>query len=148
MSNLDINGLRKDEELVVRKRRRNSLAPFTPIAPLPNRSSRLNGPNPFYLLAVVTKTAYKLFLDITYEMDIQTNVCILATKGLTQTEQTIRARYVRELMKNNLVKRIIGDKKRLFPTRLEISTGGVMVNPYLIKPMDNCEQFQKIWDVL
>ena len=97
----------------------------------------------------ISKGTHEILLDILHNRDLITNVYIFQTKGVDKAVKAARSRHIKDLENREILRRIIGEKKkRLLPTRLDIRTGGVMLNPYMIKPPNTCQQMQAIWNVL
>jgi len=103
-----------------------------------NNKTKNLPPDIIECLNMVSKGAISLFTDMKTHLDYKNNIVYYPTNKFTQSQKTMFSRYLSELKKVNLVRKI--NKTYLYkhtPKHLYI------INPYLVK----CNDYSKALDM-
>lgn len=123
---------KNNEEVVVRRKRRKIMGPFSAIGKMSDVHSDTE--DIFDSLDQVSKGAFRLFNELKKRRDPDNNLTVFVTTGFTKTHKESFSRHLKELRQQNIVKiaqrTMLGvDPRRPYATRKQT----YMLNPSLIK---------------
>jgi len=118
-------------------------APFSMIGRLRTMNYTKNSdPDIFDKMAKMSKSAIILFNELKLVLNPSTNFATYSTEGMTRSEKTMFARYIKELKEEDLVV-----EARTADITDPVPPSTYMINPYMVKCI-KYERAKEVWAIL